>query len=345
MLIPHIVLIMPDDEKREEFCHRLGNAAYIHTSLTGLDGLALVRRHQPAIVIIDNELPDMQGMSVATILKDSPREHSIIYLVNVLHLSQNVKADRFAPKPYSVELACQEVYQDLQTILDMNDRSKELQEAIDMQNGMLPSPIENEYCSVDSIFSPYKFLSGDGLSYWYANSGDNSRLYGFLYDCVGHDLSSYGQSIHFYGILKKAMNFYQAGVFPSLSAAMEDINHDFFELYEKSMMGSAVMFCFDFKKKLLHFCPAAFPKILFRMEGETQYLHKELKSYLLGYESGAKFAEETMDCSGVSHIIFATDGLLDVMCLPGKPESGIGAAKFDDCAAIFVELHKKDYLQ
>ena len=340
MLIPHIVLIVPDEEARKEFCHRLDNAAYIHTAITGLDGLASVRKHQPAIVIIDNDLPDIQGMSVASILKDSPKEHSIVYLLNVIHLSLNVKADRFAPKPYSIELVCQEVYQDLQSILDMTDRSKELQEAIDMQSGMLPPPLRNEHCFVDCIFSPYKFLSGDGLSYWYADSGGVARLYGFLYDCVGHELASYGQTSSLHWMLKKAMNFYQAGVFSSLSAAMEDINRDLFTLYDNgnSMMASAIIFCFDFNRGLLRFCPAAIHEFLWREKGTEKYKARHLQSSWWGYEITSSFSEETVNLSGLSHIMFTTDGLSDLLCLSGPPEVDMGSAKFDDCAAIFVEL-------
>ena len=341
MLIPHIVLIVSNEDARKEFSHRLDNTAFVHATTCGLDGLAAVRKYQPCVVIIDNDLPDIKGMSVASIIKDSPREHTVVYLLNIGHLTQNVKADRFAPKPYSIELVCQEVYQDLQNILDMVDRSEELQDAIDMQIGMLPPPIKTRHCSIDSIFSPYKQLSGDGLSYWYADSNNMERMYGFLFDCVGHELSSYGQTSSLHGMLKKAMNFYQVGSFPTLSAAMEDVNQDLFALYDDNkLMAAAMMFCFDFTKGRLHFCPAAIPELLYRPKNAEKYMVKELRSPLLGYEPFSKFPEETIELADISHVVFATDGFSDLLSLSGDPGVDLESAKFDDCAAIFVELYK-----
>lgn len=343
MLSPHIVLIVPDGETRKDFIRRLTPMACLHVAGSGLDGLLTVRRYQPTIVIIDNELPDMQGMSVASILKDSSQEHSLVYLLNVLSLCQDVKADRFIPKPYSVEAVCQMVVEDLQSVFDMAVRSAELQAAVDIQAGLLPMSIQNTHCAVERIFSPYKLLSGDGLCYWYTNSGGTARLYGFLFDCVGHDLSSSLQTSSVYGWLKKAVHHYQIGVFSSLASAMDDVNQDIIELYENNViMAAAMMFCFDFTKHLLHVCPAAIPELFFRVRGEERYTSRQLCSPWLGYEIASKFPEETIPLSDLSHIVFATDGLSDLLSLDGQSDEQVNldSAKFDDCTAIFVELYK-----
>ena len=344
MLVPHIVLIVSDEDARMEFIRRLDSMACLHFAGSGLDGFAAVRRYQPAIVIIDNDLPDIQGMSVASILKDSSQEHALVYLLNILHLCQDVKADRFFPKPYSVESVCVKVSEDLQSVFDMAVRSDELQAAVDIQNGLLPPPIRNSHCAVDRIFSPYRLLSGDGLCYWYVNSGGVTRLYGFVYDCTGHELSSYLQTSSLYGWLKKAVHHYQIGVFSSLSSAMEDVNHDVIELYgDNTIMAAAIMFCFDFSKEVLHFCSAAIPELFYRSRGEETYISRQLHSPLLGYDFSSKFSEEAMPLADLSHIIFATDGLSDLLFLPGKVEEervNIDSAKPDDCTAVFVDLCK-----
>ena len=167
------------------------------------------------------------------------------------------------------------------------------------------------------------------------------RLYGFLFDCVGHELSSYGQTSSLHGMLKKAMNFYQVGSFPTLSAAMEDVNQDLFALYDDNiLMAAAMMFCFDFTKGRLHFCPAAIPELLYRPKNTEKYMVKELRSPLLGYELSSKFPEETVELADMSNVVFATDGFSDLLSLSGQPEVDLESAKFDDFAAIFVELYK-----
>ena len=66
------VLIVEDNELNMKLFHDLLDAHGFHTVQTrsGLDALALARKHRPDVILMDIQLPEVSGLEVTRWLKD-----------------------------------------------------------------------------------------------------------------------------------------------------------------------------------------------------------------------------------------------------------------------------------
>lgn len=330
------------------FGQSIQNLAHIHPAMTGMDGLFKYQKMDPhpLVVIIDEDLPDFHGSSIASIIKDTKEgKESIVYVINVTELLQNAKADYFMQKPLNSEMLFLQVRQDIEKRLLMNSQSDEIQKAISMQTGMLPPPIRTEKFEITSIFSPYNDLSGDGIFYWYPErSKEKDRLYGFLFDCTGHDISSYGQCSSLWISLRKELKDFQRGILPSLSEVMDSINGMLMEFSfgnDEPNMPAAISFYFDFREKVMHYCSAGNPELLYLKKSSKTYDSIKMRSSPFGYLADTQYKEETLKLEGIQEVIFASDGFSELLLknqFPGFPSD---SAKHDDVSVISVRLKDK----
>ncbi len=88
----------------------------VHTADTGKDGIDLIVRVEPDVVLLDMKLPDISGIQVLRFSKEKyPR---IKVIVNTGYVDQNVideaerlGRDAFLQKPFSLERLQQEINQ------------------------------------------------------------------------------------------------------------------------------------------------------------------------------------------------------------------------------------------
>ena len=318
----------------------MGEQLNIDCAKTGLDGLFKYRmfKPEPVIIIIDNHLPDMYGMSVASIIKDSNNgKDALVYLLTD-EIADNINADFLISSKTNICLLAAQIKYDIDKKLLMKALSENMLRALDIQNGSLPLPIDNDNFRVNYLFSAYNKLSGDGLYYWY--TAQSNKLYGYIFDCVGHGIESYGQVSSIWCGLKKSMKIYQMGVYKSLVEVMEEINTDLLDLYDYTNVVSALIFCFDFQEQTLKYCPAGIPFLITKKVNEPRQ-NKLLTSYLLGYDMNSEFIEEKVSLKDIEEVIFLSDGLSDLflsnMEIDEKPE----IAKHDDVSAVWVKLKKE----
>lgn len=330
-----------------ELGQSIQNLAHIHPATTGMEGLFRYQKidPHPLAVIIDEDLPDLHGSSVASIIKDTnDGKDSIVYVINVTELLQNAKADFFMPKPINTDMLFLQVRQDIEKRLLMNSQSEEIQKAISMQTSMLPPPIRTARFEITSVFSPYNDLSGDGIFYWYPErSKEKDRLYGFLFDCTGHDISSYGQCSSLWFSLRKELKDFQRGILPSLSEVMDSINDMLMEFSygnDEPNMPAAISFYFDFRENVVHFCSAGNPEVFyFKTDGTMDSI--KMRSSPFGYLADAQYKEETLKLENVQEVIFASDGFSELLLQNQFPEYPSDMAKHDDVSIISVRLHAK----
>lgn len=324
-----------------QLAEAIENMAHIHSTNTAIDGLFIFEKRKPIIIIVDDDLPDLRGESFASIIKDTETGAvTTVYLINVTTLLANAKADHYISAPVNVPLFVEQLKQDLEKLLLLNNRSEEIEKAITLQRGMLPPRINNNAFEIDSLFSPYNDLSGDGMFYLYPKpSAERDALYGFLFDCTGHDLSSYGQASSLWLTLRHGMGFYQKGVYKTLAQVMETINQETLEYYQQSdepNMSAAIVFMLDFKKRLLKFCPAGNPEIFIKRDKE-ELRGIKLRSCPLGFDEKIEYKEEQLSLEGIKEIIFASDGLSELL-LANQEGEPMEIAKKDDVSAIFIKL-------
>lgn len=313
---------------------------HIYTAKTAMEGIIKFKEYLPTLLIVENDLPDLSGMSVSSIIKGTEKsDMTTIYLIGASNLVQNAQADHYFPKDLA---AHKDMFaMQLRTFFDRRfmslQHSDELARAKMKQSEFLPDKIETNTFKVDHIYSPFGDLSGDGVDYWYGE--DTDGLYGLLFDCTGHDIVSFLQVGEIRALLKRGCKFFQLGSISSLSEIMKNINEDLFALHgDDTISTAAVVFFFDFKKNTLHYCSAGIPSFYVSHKSEGMIKEIMMEGYLIGYEQDSIFEEHEISLDGVDKVIFSSDGFSELLIKNTETESGITAAKNDDVSAICVQL-------
>ena len=345
---PNILVIRTNpDEMVQSIEEAFGESVDVITATTGLAGFFNYQQYNPCIVLVDESLPDMNGMSVATIIKDTAGgAKSLVYLFIEGQLWEHTRADRFISKPEDKGLLLKQLKTDIKKI-NRDKPSDSLLNAIQQQNDMLPKAISNSKFTIESIFSAYDHLSGDSINFWYKaadDKGNADKLYGYLFDCEGHTLSSYGQVGSTWLSMKKSMWNYQVGIYKSLSDVLRAVNQDFVTLYDKLTLVPTICFCVDFRANVMHYAPAGIPYIHVKKKGEKCHEAVLLQSPILGYEMDSEFCEYELPLDDVTEVVLSSDGLSDLL-IDHADEEPLEIAKNDDVSAIYIRLgHRSEDL-
>ena len=86
----------------------------VKTADCGADGIALVKKEQPAILVLDIKLPDMSGLEVLRAAKqDSPHTKVIVMTgyvdQNIIDEAEQLGRDVFIQKPFNLVLLYDEI--------------------------------------------------------------------------------------------------------------------------------------------------------------------------------------------------------------------------------------------
>ncbi len=313
-----------------------------HIVTRATEGFKVARKMTPALIVIDDNLPDMNGMSFSAILRDMVEgAGSKIYLFNIEKLLPHTKADFYLPKME---------YEELQPFLIMQIKrffknhyiemvySQELLSKRMDQLSSLPKPITENKFSISGIFSPFDQLSGDGYDYWLGD--DNNGIYGFLFDCTGHGPTAYPFVANIRSALKKSFRLFQNGFFKSLPEVMHDINFDVINSSTKECLSptAAIVFHIDFEKNKLEVCTAGIPCFYYRKKGESDFTMQMCRNFLLGMIHNATFDPLEMDLGDVEELMFTSDGFSEIF--QHKNNLPKHTAKHDDVSAITVQISR-----
>ena len=78
---PVILVVHRNPEKLlQQIDYSLDNGASLHGAADGLEALLKCQQLRPAIVIVDIDLPDFNGMTVASAIKDNKENQALGYL-------------------------------------------------------------------------------------------------------------------------------------------------------------------------------------------------------------------------------------------------------------------------
>ena len=106
---PRSVLIIEDDESQSAvLARRLEEQGYeMLVARSGQEGLVLARRLQPALILLDIKLPDMEGFDVCAQLNDCASTCAIPVIMvsgheepNVIRRARSVGCAYYIRKPY-----------------------------------------------------------------------------------------------------------------------------------------------------------------------------------------------------------------------------------------------------
>jgi len=308
----------------------------IHLAKTGLTGFVMFNEHLPSLVIVDNDLPDLSGMSFSSILKDMDKGACCtIYVLGVTSLLQNAKADYYFPKELNKDLFSMQIRTFFDQEVMKSQHSDEITRAKMKQNEFLPEKLETVNYKVDTIYSPFGELSGDGIDYWYGE--DKNGLYGLLFDCTGHDIVSFLQVAEIRALLKRGCKYFQLGINHHLSDILKNANEDLFAVHgDDTICTAAIVFFFDFKENILHYCTAGIPSFFIRYRGSPEMQEILMENFLIGYEPDVEFEEKEVSLKGVEEVIFSSDGFSELLFQ--HMDKTAEQAKHDDVSAILIQM-------
>ena len=326
----------------------------IHTATSGIEGFQKFTELRPDMVLVDDNLEDMNGMSFSAITKSTIQGDDVKILVyNVKQLLPYNKADEMLPAVNTQEelksilsMVVKTFFEDLyiKTVYREEIEAKKIE-----QYNELPKPLSNNpYFDINYIFSPFEELSGDGFDYWVGNSG-SSGLYGFLFDCTGHGNNSYALVGSIRSVLRKSVKLYQLQYLPNLGKLMEDVNFDVFNTSpgNEPSPTAAIVFYIDYQSEMLHYCSAGIPGFYIKGKMDTVYRQIECENPLIGFAPNEMlvdvigdnpFVERQLKITDINEIIFSSDGFNEIVYhhddLPKK------MAKHDDVSAITIKLKR-----
>ncbi len=309
---------------------------------SSINGIVRFQTLLPCLVLIDNDISDMVGLSAAAIIKEAVLKEQYacaVYVTGVSNFLENIRADRIFSdiEGVSNKLVIASVKAYLENRINHMARSEEIKRAKNNQRDSIPSPQNEDKFEIVPIFSPFHELSGDGIDYWYDE--DSNKITGFIFDCTGHDLVSYLQSGEIRAMLHGAWKFYKVHFYKSLNDVIKTVNDQLFELYhERCVPVAAVFFEFDFNNKVINICPAGIPNYIVRHSGQTTREEVWFSSFLLGFDENSTFETITVPFDDLEEVIFSTDGfseLLQINQVGGPPRT---RAKHDDVSAILIRL-------
>lgn len=296
-----------------------------------MQGLTLYNQLQPVLLLVDSDIPMLNGFSLASIIKGTHNGSSctVYLIISQLHDYLKCNVDYYITRPINTEL----LYSQLVRFFEkrtMEEHKKDIESAKLHQSQLLPASIFSETFSVSYIYSPFNELSGDLLDYWCGN--DNCGLYGFLFDCTGHDIDAYTQTRDIRTIIRIGFEIYKNN---HLSDIMQHANEELFMLYgNHARCVAAVVFYLDFEHKNLCYCSAGIPSF-FTKNFNDGYIEHEMQNPLLGYEEDSVYKECNLSLEGIEEVIFASDGFSELLY---KQINTLRAAKHDDVSAVFVKL-------
>lgn len=303
-----------------------------------LECLIQYNQSQPAIVIIDADMPTLNGFSVVSILRDAEAGRKcLMYVIGRANTPLiNSDIDCFFQFPLDYELVAEQLLSDFKKKGTKKQHSG-LEKAKQDQKNLLPKPVTTNAFKVDYIYSPFDELSGDCLDYWCGQ--DKKGLYGFLFDCTGHDINAFSQVLEIRALFHISFRYYQRNeMLRNLGKLMQNINEEVFRLHNENVACCAgVAFYIDFQTLELRYCSAGIPNFFIRRIGNSGYEEIEMQNYLIGYVPDATFDEKSLSLADVSEVIFSSDGFSELLY---KSIKDLEKAKHDDTSAVFIRLKK-----
>ena len=86
----------------------------VMTAETGMEGIQILRKCQPQVIILDMKLPDMSGLSILKVIKENCLKSKVITMTGyvdqaMMDQAEELGRDTFLQKPFDLERLKQEV--------------------------------------------------------------------------------------------------------------------------------------------------------------------------------------------------------------------------------------------
>ena len=326
------ILVVDDDESsREMLARRLRRIGYTVSAVgSGINALALARRQQFDLILLDMIMPGLDGFQVLAKLKSDPafRELPVVMLSalddeNGIARSIEMGAEDYLSKPFNPIFlrarigACLEkkrlrdkerrTHEAL--VKSQRQLALELAEAAAYIRSLLPQPISTPV-ETEWSFQPSQQLGGDAFGYHWI---DKDHLAIYLLDVCGHGVGAALLSVSALNTIRAhtlvGVDFRQpAEVLSALNQAfpMESHNNLFFSLWYG-------VYCLS--RHELHFSSGGHPPaLLLTPEPRGNYATHSLRTEApaIGCFEEARYLSATHPITAGARLLVFSDGVFEV---------------------------------
>lgn len=338
-----VLLVMPKDEQNQVLAAVTETLQKYETKIVfaenPLDGLFEYEKYRPFLIITSSQLNQLNGFSFSAIIHGTEygKDCTMYLIIGDEQPPADAKVDCYIQKPVRTDLLSKQLQRFMEKKFKSYKKPAAILPSIINQAKLLPQKIFKEAFYVDWLYSSYGDLSGDGLDFWLGQNNDG--VYGFLFDCTGHDINSSQQVFEIRTILKIAFRTYEKKVQPDLGSVVKNLNDELFCLHGTDQAVVAlVVFHLDFRNNVLNYCSAGVPSFFVRYKGEDSYEGVIMKNPLIGHRPKVTFNSQQMSLENVHNVIFSSDGLSDLIFKPQLFKE----CKHDDVSAIYISLKKSE---
>ncbi|BAU13973.1 response regulator receiver modulated serine phosphatase [Leptolyngbya sp. NIES-3755] len=331
------VLIIEDDRLVRKLLKKLlqPQGFEVVEATSGEEGLTLVEKVRPALILCDWNLPGIDGLSVCRTIKTNPDWSDVYFILLTAYSSpeHHVKAldsgaDDFLSKPIKIKelgarlragLRVYRAFQEQRRLtqelkLQQEQLESEMAEAAEYVRSLLPAPIDDRIVA-RSQFLPSRQLGGDCFDYHWLDS-DFFAMY--LLDVSGHGLGAALVSVTIQNVLRAqilpGINFYQPGlVLTALNEAFAS-EADWLSETPRDRYFTIWYGVYNYSKRLLMYSSAGHPPAIV-VSGQSpnhQIARLRTAGTPIGMFSDSKYKTQFFKVEQESSLYLFSDGIYEV---------------------------------
>lgn len=307
-------------------------------AMNGFQALKLISIRKPDLILLDVNMPDMDGYEVCKELKSNPEfsDIPIIFLTARNTSNDIVKGFEsggidYVTKPFQQA----ELLARLSTHLKLLDRERKLQESYDnlkkdleaaakVQQAFLPNlNVEIDNYRFSAAFIPSVFVSGDTFNYFKI---DNNNVAFYIIDVAGHGISSAFLSVTLSRLLSSERkhdnplfdyhsetNTY---LIRSPKAVLNKLN-SIFAGQGTSEYFTMIYGIINLKNNKIVFSQAGHPAPIIISKKDYSQL-SDISSFPIGLVDFQEYSEYEIDLNENDKVFFYSDGITDCLSTNGK---------------------------
>ncbi len=318
------VLVMEDNPSNQILVTRLLNVVgivQVDVAADGIEGLKMVAKNQPDLIILDITMPRMNGYEVLHHLKSAPQTKDIPVLIQTASDTRETRdktfssgATDFISKPINpleffarvkVHLENRQLVRGLKNKLVQLD--EELMAAHTMQIDMLPSSdtldkIKNKYAlDIAHHFEPSSKLGGD---FWQLFPISSTQMALYLCDFSGHGVAAALNTVRLHTLITQ-MNK-QIG---DPSGFLQKLNTQLYDLLPRGQF--ATFFCgiIDIERKTMTYAGAGSPPPFLCSQGKITRLNT--RGIPLGIVARPSYEDYTIPFNRGDNLLLFSDALTE----------------------------------
>ncbi len=331
-----VVLAVDDTAENLDVVRRILAGDYVvKAAVNGMMALKIAEKQQPDLILLDIEMPEMDGYEVCANLKSNPltREIPVIFLTardqsTDEAMGFNLGAADYILKPVNpltlkarvkTHIALKQSMDQLHTAYDVIKKHKERMEdelnvAREIQMSMLPLifpafPERDEF-DIRALLKPAREVGGDFYDFYFVNEDE-------LCFCVG-DVSGKGVPAALFMAVTQTLIKARASDDPSPASIITRVNDEMAADNHSSMFVTLFFGVLNVRTGAMRYTNAGHnPPLIKHGNGELERLTQR-HGPIIGAVEGATFKQDQIQLDKCDTLLVITDGVTEAMNPQGE---------------------------